>query len=100
MLKNNAELLKAELVTNTIYYIEHLARKFIYNNREDIRRNSRSKKDVLVILDFLIEKGSVVGYMLRESILKIASPQFYNIVSTAHSEVIQQYSIFPEVIPI
>lgn len=69
MLKNNAELLKAKLVTNTIYYIEHLARKFIYNNREDIRRNSRSKKDVLVILDFLIEKGSVVGYMLRESIL-------------------------------
>lgn len=69
MLKNNPGLLEAKLVTNTIYYIENLARKYIYNNREEIRRSSRFKKEVLVILDFLIEKGSVVGYMLRESIL-------------------------------
>lgn len=69
MLKKNPELLAADLVTNTIYYIENLTRKYIYNNREEIRRGSRSKKEVLVILDILILKGSVVGYMLRESIL-------------------------------
>jgi len=68
MLEKNPELLATELVNNTIYYIENLSRKYIYNNREEIRR-SRSKKEVLVILDFLIEKGSVIGYMLRESIL-------------------------------
>lgn len=69
MLKNNPELLDAGLATNTIYYIEHLVRRYIYNNREEIRRSNKSKKEVLVILDFLIESGSVVGYMLRESIL-------------------------------
>lgn len=69
MLKNNPGLLDAELVNNTIYYIENLSRKYIYNNREKVRKSRRSKKEVLVILDFLIEKGSVIGYMLRESIL-------------------------------
>jgi hypothetical protein len=69
ILKNNQGLLEAKLVTNTIYYLENLSRKYIYNNREEIRRSSLSKKELLVILDFLIEKGSVVGYMLRESIL-------------------------------
>lgn len=69
MLKNNPGLLNAKLETNTIYYIENLARKYIYNNREGIRRDNKSKNEVLVILDFLIESGSVVGYMLRESIL-------------------------------
>lgn len=69
MLKNYLNLSEVKLVTNTIYHIENLARKYIYNNREEIRRNNRSKKEVLVILSFLIEKGSVVGYMLRERIL-------------------------------
>lgn len=69
MLKNNPGLLKSKLETNTIYYIENLARKYIYNNREGIRRDVKAKKEILVILDFLIESGSVVGYMLRESIL-------------------------------
>ena len=68
-MKNNSGLLDAKLNTNTIYYIENLSRKYIYNNREEIRRTRRSKIEVLIILDFLIEKGSVVGYMLRESIL-------------------------------
>jgi hypothetical protein len=69
MLEKNLGLLDAELITNTIYYIENLARKYTYNNREEIKRSARAKKEVLVILDFLIEKGSVVGYMLRERIL-------------------------------
>lgn len=68
MLKNNPGLLHAELVANTIYYLENLVRKYIYNNREEIRRSNKSKREVLVILDFLIESGSVVGYMLRENI--------------------------------
>lgn len=69
ILQNNPVLLEVELVTNTAYYIENLARQYIYMNREEIRRNKIAKKEVLVILDFLIEKGSVVGYMLRENIL-------------------------------
>ncbi|AEP88987.1 AVAST type 4 anti-phage nuclease Avs4 [Bacillus spizizenii] len=53
----------------TIYYLENLMRSYIYQNRERIRRVTKLKREVLVILDFLVEKGSVAGYMLRENIL-------------------------------
>lgn len=69
ILQNNGNLLNAKLETNTIYYLENLSKKYIYENREKIRKTKKLKKEALVILDFLIEKGSVVGYMLRENIL-------------------------------
>ena len=53
----------------TIYYLENIVKKYAYNNREKIRKTQKLKREVLIILDFLIEKGSVVGYMLRENIL-------------------------------
>lgn len=69
MLTRNRNLWKDKLETNTIYYLESLVRKYIYRERERIRRTRQLKGDVLVILEFLVEKGSVVGYMLRENIL-------------------------------
>lgn len=69
MLRANKDLFTAKLEVNTIYYLENNIRKYIYINREIIRKNKTLKQDVLIILDFLIEKGSVVGYILRESIL-------------------------------
>lgn len=54
---------------NTIYYIESLIRKYIFINREKIKKTKSLKNKILVILDFLVVEGSVVGYMLRESIL-------------------------------
>lgn len=69
MLKNNENLWTCELETNTIYYLEKLVRKYSYLNREELRKSTQLKQEFLVILDFLIEKESVVGYMLRETIL-------------------------------
>ena len=69
ILKKNKDLLNAKLETNTIYYLENFAKKYIYKNREEIKRTKQLKEEVLIILDFLIEKVSVVGYMLRENIL-------------------------------
>jgi|WetSurMetagenome_2_1015567.scaffolds.fasta_scaffold00416_9 hypothetical protein len=69
MLNDNKNLWTDKLEPNTIYYLENLTRKYIYNNREKIRRTNKLKKEVLVILEFLVDKGSVVGYMLRENIL-------------------------------
>jgi len=69
MLKKNNKIWKDKLETNTIYYLEGLIRKFIYIEREKIRKNIKLKNEVLVILDFLVEKGSVTGYLLRENIL-------------------------------
>jgi hypothetical protein len=69
MLTCNRKLWTARLETNTLYYLESLVRKYIYKERERIRRAKQLKEEVLVILEFLVEKGSVVGYILRENIL-------------------------------
>ena len=58
-----------KLHENTIYYIESLIRKYIFINREKIKKTKSIKNRILVILDFLVVEGSVIGYMLRESIL-------------------------------
>jgi hypothetical protein len=65
----NQELQTAELEKNTIYYLENLVRKYTLLKRSVIRSSVHTKDRVLTILNFLIEKGSVVGYLLREDIL-------------------------------
>lgn len=69
MLINKNNLWNTKLEVNTIYYIENFIKKFIYKNREKIKRDPGLKEKILIILEFLIKKGSVVGYMLRENIL-------------------------------
>jgi hypothetical protein len=69
MMTLHKNLWTAKLETNTQYYLENIVRKFIYKEREKIRKSRKLKEEVLVILDFLIERGSVVGYILRENIL-------------------------------
>ena len=58
-----------KLESNTIYYIENLIRKYIYHNNDIIKKTISIKNSIIVILDFLTENGSVIGYMLRESII-------------------------------
>lgn len=69
MVKNNPELIDKELEVNTVYYLENLVRKYIHKNREDIRKSKEKKETVVTILNFLVKKESVVGYILREAIL-------------------------------
>lgn len=69
ILTRNKELWTGKLEPDTLYYLEKLVRKYVYKEREKIRRTRQLKEEVLVILDFLVERGSVVGYMLRENIL-------------------------------
>jgi len=69
MIKKNKNLYTDKLEVNTIYYMENIVRKYFYNNREQLKKTKKLKDDILVILDFLIIKDSVIGYILRESIL-------------------------------
>jgi hypothetical protein len=69
MLTSNKNLWTDKLTTDTLYYLENLVRKYIYKEREKIRMTRQLKEEVLLLLDFLIERGSVVGYILRENIL-------------------------------
>ena len=44
-------------------------RKYIYENLNEIRTNGIRKQEILDILNYLIKKDSVTGYMLRDSVL-------------------------------
>ncbi len=70
MLNRNAVLWDSKLDTNTVYYLESIIKKYIYKQREDIRRGKKTKAGGFSDFKFfLVEKGSVVGYMLRERTL-------------------------------
>jgi len=58
-----------ELEVNTVYYLENLVRGYVLRNRHKVRTTPHLKKQVLVILNFLLDKGSVTGYLIREDIL-------------------------------
>ncbi|WP_236974839.1 AVAST type 4 anti-phage nuclease Avs4 [Membranihabitans maritimus] len=57
------------LEKNTIYYIEKLVRKYIYLNRSKVKKEIKVKGPIIKILDFLVQNGSVNGYLLREDVL-------------------------------
>lgn len=58
-----------DLESNTLYYLEKYLRKFIFINRQKIKEEIILKNKIIPILDFMIERGSIHGYLLRESIL-------------------------------
>ena len=53
----------------TLVYMERVLRKYITDRKMLIRKNARLKNKLIPILTFMIERGSVQGYILRESIL-------------------------------
>jgi hypothetical protein len=69
MLKNNPDLSTEELEVNTVFYLENLARGYILKNRHKIKTTLQLKTKILTILNFLLAKSSVTGYLLREDIL-------------------------------
>jgi len=54
---------------NGVYYLEKFVRRYVDLNLTKIRNTPRLKENLVVILDFLVEKGSVVGYMLRDRVI-------------------------------
>jgi hypothetical protein len=58
-----------DLELNTLFYLEKFLRKYIFINRQKIKEEIRLKNKIIPILDFMIERGSIQGYLLRESIL-------------------------------
>ncbi len=69
IVSNNSSLNLEDLESNTLYYLEKFLRKYIFNNRQIIKKEIRLKNKIIPILDFMIERGSIHGYLLRESIL-------------------------------
>jgi hypothetical protein len=69
ILEKNHNYETEDLEVNTIYYLENIIRRFVLANRHRVKTTPTLKKRVLTILDFLIQRGSVVAYLTREDIL-------------------------------
>jgi hypothetical protein len=69
ILRENPGLENAKPETNTVYYLELICRKYVYSHRSKLRMHRLNGADVLVIIDFLVRKGSVSAYLLREDII-------------------------------
>lgn len=69
ILNNNESLLDADLADDTIYYLNKYMRIYLYRERANVRRTPELMKKTLTVLDFLIERGEVSGYLLRENIV-------------------------------
>ncbi len=69
IVSNNILLQHDDLESDILYYLEKFLRKFVFINRQKIKEEIRLKNKIIPILDFMIERGSIHGYLLRESIL-------------------------------
>ncbi len=69
IVSNNKSLHLDDLESNTLFYLEKFLRKFVFINRQRIKEEIKLKNKVIPILDFMIERGSIHGYLLRENIL-------------------------------
>ena len=68
IIRNNPHLRSCTIEINTEYNIEEVAQRFITANRVELKRNSEMRKDLLDILNFLVDRGSTYGFILRESV--------------------------------
>lgn len=68
IIKDNPHLWEVKLLTNTIYYLEQYMEVYCDYHRSDIKRNQTIKTQVELVLDFLVEKGSTNGFMLRDEL--------------------------------
>ena len=69
IISNNPNLSEVSLHTNTIYYLEEYILSYVKKMNFSFRTNNDAKKKVMVILDYLVSKGSTLGFLLREEIL-------------------------------
>ena len=69
IVSKNPSLELEDLEKHTLYYMENFMRKYLFSNRQRIKETIRLKRMVINILNFMVEKGSSYGYLLRESIL-------------------------------
>jgi hypothetical protein len=69
MINDNDHLNSKNIEPDTIFYIERITKKYIYLNSQKIKKTNSIKIHILIILDFLVNKESATGYMLRESVI-------------------------------
>jgi hypothetical protein len=69
ILQKNNHHISGELEINTLYYIENIIRRYVFINRQKIKTTLPLKTQIIVVLNFLVERGSITGYLLRDHVL-------------------------------
>jgi hypothetical protein len=69
IIKKLKEKQDLKLETNTIYYVENFMRRYLLLNRRTVKTSRQIKEMVIDILTYLVQQGSITGYLLREDIL-------------------------------
>ena len=69
IIKNNHHLYQRSLIDNTLFYIEEYILSFVTEQTELLQADASVKKKVVDVLDFLVARGSTMGYLLREEMV-------------------------------
>ncbi len=69
IISNNINMKLGGDEQSILFYLENFLRKFVFINKQKIKKDVKLKGQLLQILNFMIERGSTYGFMLRESIL-------------------------------
>ena len=69
IVSNNRTMNLADLESNTIHYMESFVRRYVYSNKQKIKKEINLRNKIIPILDFMIERNSVHAYLLRESVI-------------------------------
>lgn len=69
IIKNNHHLYQRSLIDNTLFYIEEYILSFVTEQTELLQVDASVKKKVVDVLDFLVARGSTMGYLLREEMI-------------------------------
>gem|GEM_PF-1820835 len=68
IVKDNPWLEKQNLMTNTMFYLERYMVDIINRWQSKIKREKSTKEKIMYILNFMVEQGSTVGFMLRDEL--------------------------------
>ena len=69
IISNTPQLRQTALPTNTIYYVEEYMYRYVQKRLYRFKSDALRKRKVLNVLDFLVNRGSPLGFLLREDII-------------------------------
>lgn len=68
IVKDNPWLEKQSLMINTMFYLERYMVDITDRWQSKIKREKATKEKIMCILNFMVEQGSTVGFMLRDEL--------------------------------
>ncbi|MTD38598.1 hypothetical protein GIX45_08150 [Erwinia sp. CPCC 100877] len=66
LISENDYLVHAQLHSNTIYYLEEMILRVSKEYLNDVKKDFILRGKILIIVNFLISRGSTIGFLLRE----------------------------------